>query len=141
MDFDLELAKSQSKDNPVYYIQYAHARICSVLEKLEQSDWQLDTPVGLTTLGSSEDDAEKSILNQLSKYPETLNNAAINYEPHLVANYLKELASDFHTYYNSNKMLIEDENLRNARLTLSCAVKQVLANGLALLGVDAPQRM
>ena len=141
MDFDLELAKSQSKDNPVYYIQYAHARICSVLEKLEQSDWQLDTSVGLATLGGSDDDAEKSILNQLSKYPETLNNAATNYEPHLVANYLKELAGDFHTYYNSNKMLIEDENLRNARLTLSSAVKQVLANGLALLGVDAPQRM
>jgi len=141
MDFDLELAKSQSKDNPVYYIQYAHARICSVLEKLESSEWQLDTAVGLATLSSSDDDAEKSILNQLSKYPETLNNAANNYEPHLVANYLKELAGDFHTYYNSNKMLIEDVDLRNARLTLSSAVKQVLANGLSLLGVDAPQRM
>ena len=101
----------------------------------------IDEAIGLAALSTSEDDAEKSILNQLAKYPETLNNAANNFEPHLVANYLKELASDFHTYYNSNKMLIEDTELRNARLTLSCAVKQVLANGLSLLGVNAPQRM
>jgi arginyl-tRNA synthetase len=141
MDFDLELAKSQSKDNPVYYIQYAHARICSVMEKLNDSDWSLNTDEGLSVLGQSSDDAEKSLLNQLSKYPETLKNASINYEPHLVANYLKDLASEFHTYYNSNKMLIEDSTQRNARLTLSNAIRQVLANGLALLGVDAPQRM
>ena len=101
----------------------------------------IDEAIGLAALSTSEDDAEKSILNQLAKYPETLNNAANNFEPHLVANYLKELASDFHTCYNSNKMLIEDTELRNARLTLSCAVKQVLANGLSLLGVNAPQRM
>lgn len=141
MDFDLELAKSQSKDNPVYYIQYAHARICSVLLKLTASDWSLDTTEGLAALGQSSNDAEKLILNQLSKYPDTLKNAALNYEPHLVANYLKDLASEFHTYYNSNKMLIEDSAQRNARLTLSSAVRQVLANGLSLLGVDAPQRM
>ena len=141
MDFDLELAKSQSKDNPVYYIQYAHARICSVLQKLAASDWSLDTDEGLAALGQSSNDAEKLLLNQLSKYPDTLKNAALNYEPHLVANYLKDLASEFHTYYNSNKMLIEDSAQRNARLTLSSAVRQVLANGLSLLGVDAPQRM
>ncbi|EPJ46424.1 MAG: arginyl-tRNA synthetase [Osedax symbiont Rs1] len=141
MDFDLELAKSQSKDNPVYYIQYAHARICSVLSKLNDSEWQLDLATGLRVLGDSTDDAEKALLNQLARYPETIKNAATNYEPHLVANYLKELASEFHTYYNSNKMLIEDAELRNARITLSTGVKQVLANGLSLLGVDAPQRM
>ncbi len=141
MDFDLELAKSQSKDNPVYYIQYAHARICSVLGKLNDSEWQLDLATGMRVLGNSTDDTEKSLLNQLARYPETIKNAATNYEPHLVANYLKELASEFHTYYNSNKMLIEDAELRNARITLSTGVKQVLANGLSLLGVDAPQRM
>ncbi|MEH6444778.1 MAG: arginine--tRNA ligase [Oceanospirillaceae bacterium] len=141
MDFDLELAKSQSKDNPVYYIQYAHARICSVLDKLADSEWQLDIDAGLKVLGESSDDNEKSILNLLAKYPETLKNAATNYEPHLVANYLKELASEFHTYYNSNKMLVEESNARNSRLTLSAAVRQVLANGLSLLGVDAPNRM
>ncbi len=141
MDFDLELAKSQSKDNPVYYIQYAHARICSVLEKLQDSHWALDIDIGLATLASSSDEAEKLLLNQLAKYPETLENAAANYEPHLVANYLKDLAGEFHTYYNSNKMLIADDLQRNARITLSSAVKQVLANGLSLLGVDAPQRM
>ncbi len=141
MDFDLELAKSQSKDNPVYYIQYAHARICSVLGKLNDSEWQLDLATGMRVLGNSTDDTEKSLLNQLARYPETIKNAATNYEPHLVANYLKELASEFHTYYNSNKMLIEDAELRNARIILSTGVKQVLANGLSLLGVDAPQRM
>lgn len=141
MDFDLELAKSQSKDNPVYYIQYAHARICSVIDKLETSEWSLDQQAGLKALGESTDDAEKLILNQLAKYPETLQNAAANYEPHLIANYLKDLAGEFHTYYNSNKMLIEDAQLRNSRITLSYAVKQVIANGLTLLGVDAPQRM
>ncbi|MGB1236787.1 MAG: arginine--tRNA ligase [Pseudomonadales bacterium] len=141
MDFDLELAKSSSKDNPVYYIQYAHARICSMLQKLEESEWALDTEHGLTVLAERASDAEKAIINQLSKYAETLNNAASNYEPHVLANYLKELAGDFHTYYNANKMLIDDADARNAGITLSFAVRQVLANGLALLGVDAPQRM
>ncbi len=141
MDFDLELAKSQSKDNPVYYIQYAHARICSVMEKLASSEWQLDSQNGLQVLAQSSDDDEKSILNQLAKYPETVSNAATNFEPHLIANYLKDLASAFHTYYNSNKMLVEDAEQRDSRLILSLAVKQVLANGLALLSVTAPQRM
>ncbi len=141
MDFDLELAKSQSKDNPVYYIQYAHARICSVMEKLANSEWQLDSQNGLQVLADSSDDDEKSILNQLAKYPETVHNAATNFEPHLIANYLKDLASAFHTYYNSNKMLVEDAKQRDSRLILSLAVKQVLANGLALLSVSAPQRM
>jgi arginyl-tRNA synthetase len=141
MDFDLELAKSQSKDNPVYYIQYAHARICSVMDKLASSEWQLDSQNGLQVLAQSSDDDEKSILNQLAKYPETVRNAATNFEPHLIANYLKDLASAFHTYYNSNKMLVEDAQQRDSRLILSLAVKQVLANGLALLSVTAPQRM
>lgn len=141
MDFDLELAKSASKDNPVYYIQYAHARVCSVISKLAESSWTLDTEKGLNLLETSEEDAEKALISQLSKYPETVINASHNYEPHLLANYLKELAGEFHTYYNSNKMLVDDSDIRNARITLSFAVKQVIANGLSLLGVDAPERM
>ncbi|NVK02798.1 MAG: arginine--tRNA ligase, partial [Oceanospirillaceae bacterium] len=86
-------------------------------------------------------DAERDLVTALRKYPETLENAALNFEPHLLSNYLRELASDFHTYYNGHKMLIEDAQLRNARLTLSAAVRQVLANGLQLLGVSAPEQM
>ncbi len=141
MDFDLELAKSQSKDNPVYYIQYAHARVCSVMRKLAEHDWQWDQQQGLDNLALLDSDPEKDLMTSLGKYPELLNNAATGYEPHVLAHYLKDLASDFHTYYNSNKMLIDSENLRNARLTLSQAVRQVLANGLGLLGVSAPEQM
>ncbi len=141
MDFDLELAKSESKDNPVYYIQYAHARVCSVMRKLSEQDWSWDQQQGLDNLALLDSDSEKDLMTSLSKYPEVLNNAALGFEPHVLAHYLKDLASDFHTYYNSNKMIIDSENLRNARLTLSQAVRQVLANGLGLLGVSAPEQM
>lgn len=141
MDFDLELAKSESKDNPVYYIQYAHARICSVLRKLaaQNTTWNRDNGqanIELLTL-----EHERDLASKLSKYPEVLNNAAINLEPHALTHYLKELAADFHTYYNAHKMLVEDENLRDARITLGMAVRQVIANGLNLLGVSAPEEM
>lgn len=141
MDFDLDLAKSESKDNPVYYIQYAHARVCSVLRKLESEGMHWDKDAGLASLQLLDTDAERDLVTALRKYPETLENAALNFEPHLLSNYLRELASDFHTYYNGHKMLIEDAQLRNARLTLSAAVRQVLANGLQLLGVSAPEQM
>ena len=141
MDFDLELAKSESKDNPVYYIQYAHARVCSVMRKLDEAGWSWSKEAGLANLDKLESEYEKDLMSQLAKYPEVLNNAALAYEPHVLANYLKDLASDFHTYYNANKMLIEDEALRLARVTLSEAVRQVLNNGLSLLGVDAPEKM
>ncbi|WP_432471732.1 arginine--tRNA ligase [Amphritea sp. HPY] len=141
MDFDLELAKSESKDNPVYYIQYAHARVCSVLRKLEEQSLAWDQEDGLSNLALLDTEHEKDLITKLSKYPEVLQNAAVNYEPHALANYLRELAGDYHTYYNSNKMIIEDTALRNARITLSVAARQILANGLALLGVTAPEQM
>jgi arginyl-tRNA synthetase len=141
MDFDLELAKSESKDNPVYYIQYAHARVCSVLRKLERDGIAWDRAAGLEALERLESETEKELAVQLGKYPQTLQHAALNFEPHLLANYLRDLAGDFHTWYNGHKLISADTQLRNARLTLSVAVRQVLANGLALLGVSAPEQM
>lgn len=141
MDFDLELAKSESKDNPIYYIQYAHARVCSVLRKLEAEGMQWDLAAGLSVLALLDSDAEKDLITKLSRYPDTLKNAALNYEPHQLANYLRELAGDYHTWYNGHKMLIDEVDLRNARLTLSVAVRQVIANGLELLGASAPEQM
>jgi len=141
MDFDLELAKSESKDNPVYYIQYAHARICSMIAKLATEDMPWDQEVGLANLERLDQDAEIALMQQLELYPEIIAHAAMAYEPHQIAHYLKDLASNFHTYYNAHRMKIEDVELRNARLTLSTATRQVLANGLQLLGVDAPEKM
>ncbi len=141
MDFDLELAKSESKDNPVYYIQYAHARVCSVLRKLDSEGMAWDQAAGLTSLERLESETETDLVKQLAKYPETLQHAALNFEPHVLANYLRDLAGDFHTWYNGHKLIIDDAELRNARLTLSVAVRQVLANGLKLLGVSAPEQM
>ncbi len=141
MDFDLELAKSESKDNPVYYIQYAHARVCSVLRKLDSEGMAWDQAAGLASLERLESETETDLVKQLAKYPETLQHAALNFEPHVLANYLRDLAGDFHTWYNGHKLIIDDAELRNARLTLSVAVRQVLANGLKLLGVSAPEQM
>ncbi|MBR9827785.1 MAG: arginine--tRNA ligase [Oceanospirillales bacterium] len=141
MDFDLELAKSASKDNPVYYIQYAHARVCSVLRKLESESMAWDQAAGLAALERLESETETDLVKQLGKYPEVLHNAALNFEPHMLSNYLRDLAGDFHTWYNGHKLIIDDVELRNARLTLSVAVRQVLANGLKLLGVSAPEQM
>lgn len=137
LDFDLNLAKSQSNDNPVYYIQYAHARICSVLEQWGQDPTAL-TDSDTTPLTSS---YESELLKQLSQYPEIIENSATELSPHLIAFYLKELAGSFHSYYNAEQFLVADEKLKLARLMLINAVKQVLSNGLMLLGVSAPQKM
>ncbi|WP_116368006.1 arginine--tRNA ligase [Parahaliea mediterranea] len=139
--FDIDLALSQSNDNPVYYIQYAHARVCSVLRKLEEAGGQWQAADGLAQLDRLGEEHEAALLKQLDKYPEVVANAARNSEPHTVATYLRELAGDFHTYYNAHKVLEDDTALRDARLALSVAVKQVIANGLALLGVSAPESM
>jgi len=141
MDFDLELAKSQSKDNPVYYVQYAHARICRVLEKLTELKQEWDQESGINSLDLLTTDREIDLAKKLTQYPEVVEKSALQHEPHLLANFLKDLAADFHTYYNANKMLIDDANLRNARLSLSIAAKQVIKNGLLLLGVSAPESM
>lgn len=141
MDFDLELAKSQSNENPVYYIQYAHARICSVWRELTLRNLLWDKEQGLAHTSLLTTSHEKELLNALARYPETITHAALNYEPHLLAHYLQELANHFHTYYNAQKFLVEDAALRNARLCLLAATRQVLVNGLTLLGVSAPEKM
>lgn len=141
MDFDLDLAKSESKDNPVYYIQYAHARISSVLRKLKELDLSYDETEGLSALSTIAEEAEINISKRLTAYPEQLNSAANHCEPHVLTHYLRDLASEFHTYYNSHKVLDDDKKIRDGRITLSLAVKQVLQNGLELLGVNAPEEM
>ncbi|CBL45941.1 Arginyl-tRNA synthetase [gamma proteobacterium HdN1] len=141
MDFDLDLAKSQSKDNPIYYIQYAHARVCSILKKAAAESAPWDRESGLAHLHLLDNDYEQGLLNQLAKYPELLERAALQYEPHQLAQYLRDLAGEFHSWYNAHKVIIEDANLRNARLTLSEAIRQVINNGLTLLGVSAPESM
>lgn len=141
LDFDLELAKSQSTDNPVYYIQYAHARICSVWRQLAANGEQWSKVDGLTQLNLLIMEVERQLLRHLMGYPDLLRNAALRYEPHLLAHYLQELANFFHIYYNSEKFLVPDAGLRNARLCLVRAVQTVLANGLNLLGISAPEQM
>ncbi len=141
MDFDLDLAKSRSNDNPVYYIQYAHARIASVLRQAEEKGVAWDRRVGEAALGRLELEAEKTLAAELARFPELVARAAVNREPHLIAYYLRDLAGQLHSYYNATPFLVEDGALRNARLTLVAAVKQVLYNGLALLGVSAPEHM
>ena len=139
MDFDLDLAKSQSSDNPVYYVQYAHARICSVFRQLDEKGIQIN--LAEANHGLLIEPRESDLLHKLSRYPEIVESAARAYEPHQVAYYLRELANDFHTYYNAHPFIAAEPDLRLARLSLIDAVRQVLANALALLGVTAPERM
>lgn len=140
LDFDLDLAKSQSSDNPVYYVQYAHARIASVLRELTERGLPVHE-FKAADLASLDSPHEQTLLTRLARYPEVIEAAARAYEPHQIAYYLRELAQDFHTYYNAYKFLIDDANLRNARLSLSKAVQQVLRNGLSIIGVSAPDVM
>lgn len=141
MDFDLDLAKSQSKDNPIYYIQYAHARVCSIMKRATEEGHGWDRETGMAHLQMLDNDYEQGLIAKLAQYPEVLERAALAYEPHQVAQYLKDLASEFHSWYNAHKVIMEDAGLRNARLTLSEAVRQVIHNGLTLLGVSAPESM
>ena len=141
IDFDLDLAVSQSKDNAVYYIQYAHARICRMLEKAAALQLNFDAAEARQFAAKLELDAETEILAKLAAYPEILVRAANSHEPHQVGNYLKELAALFHGWYNEHKVLNDDAALTQARLLLSVNVKQVLRNGLELLGVSAPETM
>ena len=137
LDFDLDLAKSQSNDNPVYYIQYAHARVCSVMEQWGGNPAEL-VNADLTPLVEEQ---ELQLLQRLLDYPEQIEGAARELAPHLLAFYLKDLAGGFHSYYNSTRLLVEDEGLKLARLALAAAVRQILHNGLEILGVGAPDRM
>ncbi len=141
MDFDLELAVSQSNENPVYYVQYAHARVCSVFKQLTEKGWRHDVARGLASLERLTEPHEQTLLTTLARYPETVERAARQRGPHQITQYLRELAAQFHTYYNAHTFLVEDEDLRNARLNLIEAVRQTIANGLRLLDVSAPEAM
>ena len=141
MDFDLDLAKSQSNDNPVYYCQYAHARIESVLRQAAERALVVEPSSGTGNLEHLVETHELALLRTLSRYPEMVETAALGHEPHQLTHYLRELANDFHTYYNAHPFLVEDAALRDARIKLILAVRQVLRNGLGLIGVSAPKQM
>jgi arginyl-tRNA synthetase len=141
MDFDLDLAKSQSNENPVYYVQYAHARVCSVIRQAAEKQLAVEPSAGQQNLELLTEDHESELLKQLSRYPEMVEMAAMNEEPHQLTHYLRELANDFHSYYNKSQFLVEDEKLRDARIKLILAVREVVRNGLNLIGVSAPEQM
>jgi arginyl-tRNA synthetase len=141
LDFDLELAKSRSNDNPVYYIQYAHARVCSLFRQLAEKGWSYHASAALNARARLTDRHEDALVGELMRYPEVIEAAALHRGPQILANYLRELAAEFHAFYNALPILVEDEELRSARLGLAAAVRQVLANGLGLLGVSAPESM
>jgi arginyl-tRNA synthetase len=141
LDFDLELAKSRSNDNPVYYIQYAHARVASVFRQLAEKGLAWDEKAGLANLSRLEQKHEKSLMSSVSRYPEIIETAAANRAPHHLVHYLRELANEFHTYYNAHTFIVDDDELRNARLALIAATRQVIASGLDILGVSAPESM
>lgn len=135
--FDIDLAKSKSNDNPVYYIQYAHARISAVL-----AQWGGDRQALLQAdVGLLNSEYETTLLQKMIDYPQVIESAAQELAPHLIAFYLKDLAADFHSYYNASRFLVEDEAIKCARLALIAATAQVIRNGLALLGVSAPEKM
>jgi arginyl-tRNA synthetase len=137
LDFDLDLAKSQSNDNPVYYVQYAHARICSVL-----AQWPGDeSALAAAQLAPLQNEREFELCARLAEFPELVQSAARDYAPHALAFYLKDLAGDFHSWYNAERLLVEDTATREARLALALATRQVLRNGLSLLGVAQPMSM
>jgi arginyl-tRNA synthetase len=141
LDFDMQLATSHSNENPVYYIQYAHARVCSVLRQMRDKAMSYDAARGRGALALLVEPYEQALLTTLSRYPEVVESAALQRAPHAMVHYLRELANDFHTYYNAHQFLVEDAELRDARLTLILGVRQVIRNGLGLLGVSAPEAM
>ena len=140
LDFDLELAKAESNDNPVYYIQYAHARISSLIKKMGEESLKHKMS-SISDLLLLTEDNERALLVLLSRYPEIVELASVNRAPQNIVHYLRGLSADFHSYYNAHKMLVGDEKLRNARISLALGIRQVLYNGLSLLGVNAPDRM
>ena len=136
--FDIDLARAKTNDNPVYYIQYAHARICSVLAQVDTTILNGLQMANFALLSTA---AETKLMQRLSEYPEVVTNAAAELTPHIIANYLKDCAADLHSYYNDTKFLVDDQAMKQARLALICATQQVLKNGLALLGLSAPNKM
>jgi arginyl-tRNA synthetase len=141
LDFDLELAKSRSNDNPVYYIQYAHARVASVFRQLAEKKLEYDQAAGIAAFGTLTETHEKALMSSLSKYPEIIELAAKNRAPQNLVHYLRDLANELHSYYNAHMFIVDDDPLRNARLALIDATRTVIANGLAIIGVSAPDTM
>ena len=141
LDFDLDIAKSQSSDNPVYYIQYAHARVASVFRQLEEKSLQWNPAEGRAQAALLREPQEKTLMTSLSRYPEVVELAANNRAPQHLVHYLRDLANDFHTYYNAHAFIVDDAALRDARLYLISATRIVIANGLRILGVSAPDKM
>jgi arginyl-tRNA synthetase len=140
LDFDLEVAASKSADNPVYYVQYVHARICSVFKTAHDRGLALPEP-DQTDMQLLTNDEEFVLIKHLAGFPNLVEGAALNLEPHRLTHYLIDLAKKFHPYYRSHRFVSEDRNLSRARLVLAKAVQQVVANGLSLLGVSAPETM
>jgi len=141
LDFDLELAKSRTNENPVYYIQYAHARVASVMKQLASRNLLFDRDQGLSSVGLLTGAHEQAVLGALVRYPEVLEQAALSRAPHVIVHYLRELANTFHTYYNAEQFIVGEAAMRNARIALVLGVQQVIRNGLTLLGVSAPESM
>ena len=139
MDFDIELAKSNNNNNPVYYVQYAHARICSIFRQLkkEKNSFSYDKE----NLINLREEEELNIINKLSSYPDVILSATEKYEPHLITNYVRELAQEVHAYYNKHQILVENNDLRNARLSLMEAAKYVFQNSAKIIGIEMPEKM
>ena len=141
LDFDLDLARSQTNDNPVYYIQYAHARVSSVFRQLAERGLSFDQQQGLDSLHMLSEEHEQELVKVISGYGELVARAGAQHEPHQLTYYLRELAQTLHAYYNAHQFIVDDEALRNARLCLISAAQQIIRNGLGLLGVSAPEQM
>ena len=141
LDFDLELAKARSNDNPVYYIQYAHARVASVKRQMQERGIVHDASRAESSLARLSEPQEIKLIKRLASYPETVEYCALQRAPHALVHYLRDLANDFHTYYSAHQFLVEDEALRDARLSLALATQVVIRNGLHLVGVSAPDTM
>ncbi len=141
LDFDMELAKSRSNDNPVYYIQYAHARVASVFRQLEEKAFTYQQAEGISAFAMLTESHEKALMTSLSRYPEVIELAAVNRAPQHLVHYLRDVANELHSYYNAHQFIVEDDDLRNARLALIDATRIVIANGLGIIGVSAPEAM
>ncbi|MCW4456532.1 arginine--tRNA ligase [Flavobacterium sp. MXW15] len=141
LTFDIDLARQQSNDNPVFYVQYAHARVCSLLRQAQEKGLGYSQADGLAALSLLGDETSLWLMTEISRYPEVVEGAGQVLEPHLIAQYLRELAHAFHTWYHGTPVLVEAADERNAKLALACAARQVLANGLGILGVSAPEKM
>jgi arginyl-tRNA synthetase len=140
--FDLDLAVTRTEENPVYYVQYAHARICSVLQQAAERGCGLDDAAACEApLGALAGRHALQLIAQLASWPDVVSSAARELAPHQVPNYLKDVSADFHAFYNTDRVLVDDPVERNARLALLLATRQVLRNGLAMIGVSAPERM